>query len=113
MAGDPRNKHGVKAGQVWVDNDERVKPRRKFVVLEVDLDYYPGGRAKCRLTSRVKPGQRREFYARLSRFNGTRRGYSFEEKKPAAKKKAAAKKSTKKKPAAKKRAVKKKGAKKK
>ena len=98
-----RNKFGVKVGQTWVDNDERVKPQRRFKVEEIDLDYYPAGRAKCLLLGELKKGQRPHFYARLDRFNGNRRGYSLVEvKKKKAKKKAkatkkAAKKATRKK----------------
>jgi len=75
---DKRNKFNVEAGQTWQDNDERVKPQRTFEVLSVDLDYYPGGRAECRLIGDpTKPGQRTTFFARLARFNGNKRGYSL------------------------------------
>lgn len=73
-----RNKHDVKVGQVWEANDERQRPqRRQFEVLDVDLNYYPGGRARCKLFVLTKKGQRECFYARLDRFNGTKRGYSL------------------------------------
>lgn len=74
---DQRNKHGVQPGQVWKDNDTRVQPERQFEVLSVDLNYYPGGRAECRMLGKVKPGQKSIFWARLGRFNGTKRGYSL------------------------------------
>jgi len=72
------NKFGVAVGQVWRDNDERLKPRRSFEILSVDLAYYPGGRAECRLLGEpTKVGQHMTFFARLARFNGNKRGYSL------------------------------------
>ena len=72
---DKNNKHAVVVGQTWKDNDERTG-KRSFVILRVDLDYYPSGRAECKLLGRLKKGQREVFWARLNRFNGTKRGYS-------------------------------------
>lgn len=71
-----KNKHNVQVGQVWKDNDQRLA-QREFKITQVDLDYYPGGRARCRREGPVKKGQRLEFWARLDRFNGTKRGYSL------------------------------------
>jgi hypothetical protein len=85
---DGRNKHGVKQGQVWLDNDIRISQGRRFEVMEVDLDYYPHGRALCRLIGQLKHGQRPTFYARLDRFNGNQRGYSLVASSLAAAKKA-------------------------
>ena len=91
-----KNKHGVEIGQVWKDNDERIG-KRTFKITKIDLDYYPHGRAECQLLIDLKKGQREFFWARLSRFNGTKRGYTkvarkTEKKAKAAKKKAAKKK---------------------
>jgi len=66
----------VKVGQAWKDNDPRLA-RRVFEVLEIDMSYYPKGRAKCKLLSSMEKGQREIFYCRLDRFNGTKRGYSM------------------------------------
>ena len=78
-----RNRFNVAAGQVWIDNDDRQlpvgSPLRSFVVLAVEEDYYPGGRARCELQGGLKKGQRREFYVRLDRFNGNKRGYTIHE----------------------------------
>jgi hypothetical protein len=108
---DGKNKFGVKVGQVWLDNDTRISEGRRFEVTEVDTDYYPHGRALCRLLGDLKHGQRPTFYARLDRFNGNMRGYSFVadslEKAKAVKKKAKAKKKKAKKKVAKKKAKKK------
>ena len=71
-----RNKYGVRVGQVWKDNDPRVN-NRLLRVVEVDLAL---GRAKCDLTTERKKGGKGFVHVRLSRFDGTKRGYSLVER---------------------------------
>jgi len=71
-----KNPHQVSKGQVWIDNDPRQTfGKRTFEVIEVEEDYGPHGRARCKIKD-PHPNQREYFYAKLSRFNGTKRGYS-------------------------------------
>ena len=76
MADSQVNSFGVKVGQIWKDNDVRGRPGRRFRIVEVDEGYYPLGRARCEVLGKLSFGQRPEFFARLPRFNGTRRGYT-------------------------------------
>jgi hypothetical protein len=71
----------VKVGQVWKDNDDRERPAgapdRTFKIEKVEPEYYPHGRALCKLLIELQKGQRSTFWARLTRFNGNKRGYSL------------------------------------
>ncbi len=76
-----RNEFGVTAGQVWEDNDPRTMDeagKRTFKVLSVDPHHYGGGQARCELEGDKTAGRgHRVFSARLTRFNGTKRGYTL------------------------------------
>ena len=39
--------------------------------VEVDVEYYPKGRVRCKLLGKLGKGQREFFWVRLDRFNGT------------------------------------------
>ena len=72
-----RNKHGVKVGQIWRDNDPRIKEERLLKVTQVEVGL---GRAKCDVITQRKKGGKAYVHVRLDRLNGTRRGYSLVKK---------------------------------